>query len=100
MGHQHTQLPFAKHVCTLSLAAWMQLAETEQEAQAEHERSQAAEQALDSQRRAAEYARSRPTSPFRDPGLQSELTNLRQQVRCTQASHHFCCSVLHSWLEH
>ena len=71
----------------------MQLAQAEQEAQAEHERSQAAEQALDTHRRAAESARSRPTSPFRDPRLQSELTNLRQQVCCTQASHHCSCSV-------
>ena len=66
----------------------MQLAEAEQEAQAEHQRSQAAEQALEAQRRAAEYARSCPTSPFRDPGLQSELTNLRQQVRWTSSTPH------------
>ena len=64
----------------------MQLAEAEQEAQAEHERSQAAEQALEAQRRAVDYAHCRSTSPFRDAGFQSELTNLRQQVRCTQTS--------------
>ena len=65
----------------------MQLAEVQKEVQAEHERSQAAEQALEAQRRekqAAEYARSRPTSPFRDPALQSELASLRQQVCCIQ----------------
>ena len=72
----------------------MQLVESE-EAQAEHERSQAAEQALKAQRRAADYARSRPTSPLRDPGLQSELTNLRQQVRCTQTSLHCCLVAVH-----
>lgn len=78
---------FANGVCTLSPAACLQLAETEQEAQAECERRQAAEQALEAERRAAEYARSRPTSPFQDPGLQSELASLRQQVCCTQTGY-------------
>ena len=65
----------------------MQLAEAEQEAQAEHERSQAAEQALEAQRRATEYARSRPTSPLRDPCFQSELTKLKHQACEPQTSH-------------
>ncbi|KAL0052335.1 hypothetical protein WJX82_000512 [Trebouxia sp. C0006] len=61
----------------------LQIDETQREVAAEHERSNAAESALEAQgreRRAAEYARSRPTSPHRDAALHAELAHLRLQV--------------------
>ena len=61
----------------------LQLDETQREVAAEHERSKAAESALEAQRRerrAAEYARSRPRSPHRDAALHAELAHLRLQV--------------------
>lgn len=71
--------------------AVLQLAEAEQEIEAEHERIKAAEQALEIEKRrrqAAEFAQSRPASPFRDPALQTELASLRAQVHYT----HVCCA--------
>ena len=62
----------------------VQLAEAQQQFEAEHRCRSAAESALEAQsreRRAAEYARSRPTSPHKDAALQSELADLRLQVR-------------------
>ncbi|KAL0038568.1 hypothetical protein WJX77_010935 [Trebouxia sp. C0004] len=61
----------------------LQLDEAQREVAAEHERSKAAESALEAQRRerrAAEYIRSRPTSPHRDTALHAELADLRLQV--------------------
>jgi len=61
----------------------VQLDDAQKEVAAEHERSKAAESALEAQRRerrAAEYIRSRPTSPRRDAALHAELAHLRLQV--------------------
>ncbi|DBA69865.1 TPA: hypothetical protein ACH3X2_012577 [Trebouxia sp. C0005] len=61
----------------------LQLDEAQMEVTAEHERSKAAESALEAQRRerrAAEYVCSRPASPHRDAALHAELANLRLQV--------------------
>ena len=61
----------------------VQLDEAQMEVTAEHERSKAAESALEAQRRerrAAEYVCSRPASPHRDAALHAELANLRLQV--------------------
>ena len=77
-----------KHLMTLLLmgntaSSVMQLDEAQREVAAEHERSKVAESALEAQRherRAAEYMRSRPTSPHRDAALHAELAHLRLQV--------------------
>ena len=62
----------------------VQLDEAQREFAAEHERNKVAESALEAQRcerRAAEYVRSRPTSPHRDAtALHAELAHLKLQV--------------------
>ena len=61
----------------------LQLQEAQQEAETQRQRGDAAELALQSekrQHRAAELARSRPTSPLRDAALHSELAGLKHQV--------------------
>ena len=63
---------------------YMQLAEAQQQFEAEHKCRSAAESALEAQRRerrAADYTRSRPTSPQKDAVLQTALANLRLEVR-------------------
>ncbi len=80
----------------------MQLDETQREVAAEHERSKAAESALEAQRRerrAAEYVRSRPTSPHRDAALHAELAHLRLQVpQHSMLCMHACMTVqMHSF---
>lgn len=80
----------------------LQLDEAQREVTAEHERSKAAESALQAQRRerrAAEYVRSRPTSPHRDAALYAELAHLRLQVlQHSMVCMHACqckCTYLH-----
>lgn len=61
----------------------LQLQEAQQEAETQRQRGDAAELALQSekrQHRAAELVRSRPTSPLRDAALHSELAGLKHQV--------------------
>ena len=70
-------------VYTIQIQYTLQLQEAEQEAEAQRQRGDAAELALQNekrQRRAAEHARSRPTSPLRDAALHADLASLRDQV--------------------